>query len=114
MVNVSTRSNKISGSNGPKDPNKGHFLDTESIQKALQILTFVTTYAILMKRTADIHLNKVFHLAEFCGVSHREYKGANKKMIKMSQKSIFWPNLDHFLILQKTVAYLMHHLACHY
>ena len=100
MVNVSTRSNKISGSNGPKNPNKGHFMDTESIQKTLQILTFVTTYTILMKRTADIHLNKVFHFAEFWGVSHSEYKGANKKMIKMSQKS-FWPNLDHFLILQK-------------
>ena len=79
MVNVSTRSNKISGSNGPKDPNKGHFMDTESIQKALQILTFVTTYAILMKRTADIHLNKVFHFAEFCGASQGSTRAQTKK-----------------------------------
>ena len=26
----------------------------------------------------------------------------------------FWPNFDYFLILPKTVAYLMHHLAYHH
>ena len=34
------------------------------------LFTFTTTNAILMKLTIDIYLNKVFHLAEFWGVTH--------------------------------------------
>ena len=39
---------------------------------------FTTTYAILMKRTTDIYLNKFFHLAKFWCLFHREYKNVNK------------------------------------
>ena len=42
---------------------------TVSIQKTLKTLNFTTAYAILMKPTTDIYLNKVFHLAESWGVS---------------------------------------------
>ena len=41
-------------------PKRGHFIDAESKQKTLKIFNFTTTYAILMKITADIYLNKVF------------------------------------------------------
>ena len=46
-------------------------MDTESIQQILKIFNFTTTYAILMKLTTDIYLNKVFHLAKSWNVSHR-------------------------------------------
>ena len=45
-------------------------MDTESIQKTLTFLNFTTAYAILMKLTTDIYLNKVFHLTNSRGVSH--------------------------------------------
>ena len=70
-------------------------------KKNLKILNFVTTYAILMKLTADIHLNKVFHFAEFQGVSHREYKGANKKNYQNKPKIIFLAQFRPFLINSK-------------
>ena len=38
-------------------------MDTESMQKTLKIFNFTNKYAILMKRTTDIYLNKVFHSA---------------------------------------------------
>ena len=55
-----------------------HFMETESIQKTLKIFNFTTTYAILMKLTTDIYLNKLFHLAKSWCLSHREYKDVNK------------------------------------
>ena len=64
-----------------KIPKRGHFMDTESIQKTLKILNFTTTYAIPMKLTIDIYLNKVFHLAKSWDVSHRVYKDVNKKTL---------------------------------
>ena len=48
------------------------------------MFNFTTTYAKLRKRTADIYLYKIFHLAKSWGLSHRVYKGINKKL-KMSQ-----------------------------
>ena len=50
-------------------------MDTEAIKKTLRILNFTTAYAILIKLTTDIYLNKVFHLAKSWSVSHRVYKG---------------------------------------
>ena len=73
-----------------KIPKRGHFMDTESIQKTLNILNFTTTYAILMKLTSDIYRNKVFHLAKSWDVPHKVYKGINKKPLKMSQKINFF------------------------
>ena len=76
-----------------------HFMETESIQKTLQIFYFTTTYAILMKRTTDIYLNKFFHLAKFWCLFHREYKNVNKQTLNMSQKTnVFLNNekLWHF------------------
>ena len=51
-----------------------------SIQKTLKTLNFTTTYAILMKLTTDIYLNKVFHLAESWGVSsgHKQKNSQNE------------------------------------
>ena len=42
-------------------------MDAESIQK----INFTTTYAIMMKLTTDIYLNKVFHLAKSWDEIHR-------------------------------------------
>ena len=42
-------------------------MDAELTQK----INFTTTYAIMMELTADIYLNKVFHLAKSWGVIHR-------------------------------------------
>ena len=46
-------------------------MDTESIQKTFKIFHFATPYAILIKLTSDIYLNKVLYLAKFWDVSHR-------------------------------------------
>ena len=46
-------------------------MDAESIQETLKTFNFTTIYAILMKLTTDIYLNKVFHLAKSWGVIHR-------------------------------------------
>ena len=48
----------------PPPKKRGHFMNVESIQKALKIFNFATKNAILMKITTNIYLNKVFHLAE--------------------------------------------------
>ena len=105
------------GVRAQKFPERYHIMDTESIQKTWKILNFTTAYAILMKLTTDIYiyLNKVFHLVKSWGVFHRVYKDVQGRVqtLKMNLNINFWPNLDHYLILQKTVAYLMHHLACH-
>ena len=58
------------GKKGPKKSQKGT-MNTESIQKTLKIFHFTNRYAILMKLTTDIYLNKVFHLAKSWGVFHR-------------------------------------------
>ena len=81
-------------------------MDAESIQETLKIFNFTTIYAILMKLTTDIYLNKVFHLAKSWGVILRVWEGV-KKLTKWAKKLIF---LNTSI---KTVAYLMHHLACH-
>ena len=57
--------------------------------KSWKIFNFTTTYAILMKRTTDIHLNKGFHLAKSWCVSHIVYDSINKKTLKVSQKINF-------------------------
>ena len=64
-------------------------MDAESIQKSLNIFISTTTYAILMKITADIYLSKVFQLAKYWGVSHKVYESVSKKTLKMSQKINF-------------------------
>ena len=46
-------------------------MDAESTQETLKIFNFTTTYAILIKLTKNIYLNKVFHLAKSWGVIHR-------------------------------------------
>ena len=46
----------------------GHFMDAESIQETLKNFNFTTSYALLMKRTTDICLNKVFHFKKSLGV----------------------------------------------
>ena len=46
-------------------------MDAESAQETLKIFNFTTTYAILIKLTKNIYLNKLFHLAKSWGVIHR-------------------------------------------
>ena len=70
-------------------------MDAESIQKNL-----TTTNALLIKLTTDIYLIKVFHLAKSWGA-------------KISLKISFFAQLQPFHKTSvKTVAYLVHHLAC--
>ena len=39
-----------------------------------KFLNFTTTYAILIKFTTDMYLNKVFRLAKSWGVTHKVHK----------------------------------------
>ena len=64
LVKVSARPSSVWGVRAQKTLKRGHFMDAESIQKTFN---FATTYAILMKLTTDIYLNKVFHLAKYWG-----------------------------------------------
>ena len=41
------------------------------------------------------------HLAKSLDVTHRVWEDINKKNSQKSQKTAFWPNFNHFLILQK-------------
>ena len=68
-------------------------MDTESIQKTLKIFNFTTTYAILMKVTTDIYLNKVFHLpkSSVCLIG-----------CEISQKITFLAEFRPFLSTSKT------------
>ena len=60
-----------------------------------------------MKLARDIYPNKVFHLAKSWGI--------NKKTLQMSQKISFLVQFQSFHnTSKKTVAYLMHHFACHH
>ena len=101
MENVPARSNNIWENKGKKKPKRSHLMNAESTQKALKILNFTTTYTIMMKLTADIYLNKVFHLAKSWDVIYKVSEGINKKISQNEpKKSVFWRNFDHFLILQ--------------
>ena len=42
----------------------------------------------------------MFNLAEDWGVIYQAVRGVIKKPLKMSQKTSFWLNFDHFLIAQ--------------
>ena len=54
-----------------KSPKRGHFMDAESIQKTLNIFNLTITYAILIKLSTNMYLNKVFPLAKFWGITYR-------------------------------------------
>ena len=61
----------IFGGDPKKSKKRGHFMDTESIQKTFKVFHFTTAYATLIKLTSDIYLNKVLCLAKFWDVSHK-------------------------------------------
>ena len=64
-----------------------------------------------MKLTMNMYLNKVFHLLNSWGVTHRVSEGVNNKPLKMSQKISFFAQFQPFLNISiKTVAYLMHYI----
>ena len=46
-------------------------MDAESIQETLRIFNFIITYAILVKRTTNMNLNKAFNLATSWGETDR-------------------------------------------
>ena len=82
-------------------------MDAESTQETLKIFNFTTTYAILIKLTKNIYLNKLFHLAKSWGVIHRVQEGLKKKTHKMRQKNpVFWSNFYHFTF-QKNLSLLL-------
>ena len=94
---------------------KVHFMDAESVRKALKVFNLTTTNAILMKLTTKMYLNKVFHFPKPWGVNNRAQKGINEKPVKMSQKRVFGPILDHFCNTTiKIVAYLMPYSTLHH
>ena len=96
MVKDSARSNNIWASKGPENPKKSPFHGHWTGAKK-----FATTYALLMKLTTDIYLNKIFHMAKSCSVSHKVYKGADKKALKISQKKFFLDQFRPFLNASK-------------
>ena len=118
MVKVSAKSNNIWGSKGPKIPRTipyhGYWINTKNLEN-FKFHNCICYTDETYHRYIYIYLNKVFHLVKSWGVFHRVYKDVQGRVqtLKMNLNINFWPNLDHYLILQKTVAYLMHHLACH-
>ena len=98
MVWISARLSNIWGSKSPKNLKRGHFIQGvmsfQLKQKKLKIFNHTTTYAILVKFTTNMYLNKVFHLEKFWGVSHRASQGINKTLSKWTKKSYFWPNFN--------------------
>ena len=59
------------GVRASKPPQKGHFMDAESVRKILKIYNFTTTNAILMKLTKVMYLHKTFHFIKDWAVTHR-------------------------------------------
>ena len=74
-------------------------MDAESIKNTLN---FTTTYPVLMKPATELYLNKIFQFAQSWGKSHR---------VQESFSTQFQPFLNTSI---NTIAYLMHHLACHH
>ena len=68
LVKISARLNNVWGVRAQKILKKGDFMDAESMQKTFN---FTTTNTILVKRTTDIYVNKVFHLAKSRSVTHK-------------------------------------------
>ena len=88
MVKVSAKSNNILGIKGPK---RSQFMDTESIQETLKIFDFTTAYAMLMRLTTDMYLNKFFPLAKSWGLSHKMYESVNKKSLSDPKNQVLGP-----------------------
>ena len=55
-----------------KTPNKGHFMDADSVQKTLEIFSLTTKNAILMNLTTITYLCEMFNLARNSDVTLRE------------------------------------------
>ena len=92
----------------PKWTKTVNFVCVPFEQKFKFLTNFSNTMFVLLedslwsKLTIDVYLNKVFHLTKSWGV-------------KMSVKFSFLATFRSFLNTTiKTVAYLMHHLACHH
>ena len=69
-------------------------------RKDLKTYNLTTTNATLMRLIKIMYLHKTFNLAEDWGVTYQGVGGVIEKPVKMSQKTIFWLNFDHFLIAQ--------------
>ena len=103
LVKISARSNIIWGNKSQKNPKRAYFKDAESIQGTLKNFNFTSTYAISV--VSFINLPQIYivirsFIWQNIGV-FIEYKRAwTKKLTKWAKNLVFWPNFDHFLILQ--------------
>ena len=66
-------------------------MDTESIQETLKIFDFTTAYAMLMRLTTDMYLNKFFPLAKSWSLSHKMYESVNKKSLSDPKNQVLGP-----------------------
>ena len=82
MVKISARSIMFGGVRAQNPLKKGSFC-----------LNFTATNSVLIKLTANMYLNKVFHLAKSWGVTHSVIEGVNEKPLKINsqnkRKSVF-------------------------
>ena len=76
---------------------KHHFIDPESMNQYEKLFNFTTTYAILIKLTADIYLNKIFCLEKSWGVTHRVQESVNKKTAQKDPKNQFFDTILTFI-----------------
>ena len=96
-----------------KFPKRVYFMDAELIQKEIENICF---------HNHICHTDETHHIYILLGsfnwqnfvVYLRGYTRLSTKKHLNWAKIIFWSNFNYFLILQKTAAYLMHHLACNH
>ena len=69
-------------------------MDAASPRKHLKIYNLTTANAALMKLTTIMYLHRMFNLAEDWDVTHRASNGANQKLLKMSQKIVFFGSIS--------------------
>ena len=99
---------------GSKAQKRDHFIDAESIRKPLKIFYLYNHKYCTDESYQLYYLNKIFYLVKSWGVT-QSARGHKQKTLKMSQKTSFLTQFRTFpYTSRKTVAYMMHHLACHH
>ena len=101
LVKVSARWNNIWGSKNPKNSKKGPFHGCWINTKKTWTFLISQSHMLYWWNLPHIYLNNVFQLAKSWGVSHRLYKGVNKKTLKMRKKKNFLAQFRPFLNTSK-------------
>ena len=94
LVRISAILEIFGGVRTRKPPKKGHFVDAESVRKALKIFNLTTTNAILMKLTTIMYL----------------HESVNRKALR-ARNPVFWLNFLEFLDYIKN-CHASHALRC--